>query len=206
VNHLILIVKNTVHDAHYDHLFVLNECINRRGHQRTPYLFSVLTVNNHKLFVVQADLIDLKDHDDIFRETPKFTLEANKRYSIKILIRLNPCLKKSRLVDGEKVDRLIPIKDNDKIKIWFKQKLQSINVNASEFVIAQKDVVSCSKGHTVINEVFAFATIDSDKESTLEQFIEKGIGKRKGYGFGLPIFENTKAFELFKKSLTNPFY
>ena len=197
------IMKGSVNDANADHLLVLNKLIKRRENAFTPFLFSTLTVNNDKLFVLQADSADVQDGNEPLSEEQINYQEKDGFFEVDMVIRLNPAIKRGYQDRLKKVNRLVAITEPEKIKEWLSEKLLAKDVIVTDIRLTEAKPIHCSKGNTTINEVYAFAKITATSPDALNELRVSGIGKRKSYGFGLPIYKGADPYPVFETVLTH---
>jgi len=197
-------------DANADHLCVLSNVISRIDNRRTPYLFSAITAGTRRIYLVRAEFVHLKDSVLKFKDTPNFlNVEENNvdsHVTTSFFIRLNPAIRRTLHSGraGKKIDRVYAIKSSSDIEQWFIEKCQRIGISVMEFELLQQGVVYCSKGHTSINEAFVLVKACASVPD-FQTFYEFGFGKRKGFGFGMPVFYGSKHFEIINSVLVAPF-
>jgi hypothetical protein len=196
-------MKDSVIDANKDHLLVLKKLIKRRDNAFTPFLFSTITVNADKLFVLQADCADVQEGNEPLSDEQINYQEKNGFFEVDMVVRLNPAIKRGYQDRLKKVNRLVAITDDEKIKEWLSEKLLALDIVVSDIRLTDTKPIPCSKGKTTINEVYAFAKVMATSLSVLQDLLVSGIGKRKSYGFGMPIFKGTSPYTIYETVLTH---
>lgn len=189
-------------DAHHDHLLVLNHLIHRRDNEYTPYLFSAFQHENKRWYCIQADWLDIKEeYRDVSEQTPDLSEFSSKDNCLSFFIRLNPAVKRT-LSDPKrgKYDRIVPIKDISESINWLKSQLSDNGFATQSAKICYQQVTPCSRGNTVINDMLFHVTGYIFDLDNFEHAQNSGIGKRKGYGFGMIIPENTIAYSILEKN------
>ena len=188
-------------DAYEDHLFVYQQLLKRRKLQKTPCLFTAIAVGNVKIMAVRAKQQHFIDHVALFDDKP---ITNDETQDIQFVIRLNPCIKKKVLnKQGRYVDWINPIKGQSAIFEWFKERLSSFSIELINIELLKTDVIPCSKGNIVLNEAVILATAKAKDLHQLNLFYQNGIGKRKTYGFGMPMFNPSTSFDFVMKALSN---
>ena len=188
-------------DAHADHLLVLNHLIQRRDNAYTPYLFSAFQHGDKRWYCIQADRMDINpDFHKKLEPIPLLSRFSNKENSFCFYIRLNPAIKRT-LVDPKrgKYDRLIPIKEYADALNWLKSNLMENGVAVSESEVKYQQPTPCSRGNTVIHDMLFWVRgyiFDLEKFESLQL---SGFGKRKGYGFGMLIPQDTFGYSVLQQ-------
>lgn len=198
-------VDGSVVDANVDHHFILNNVLSLRDGEKTPYLFSALPMLGKRFYCVYAHQNDLNLEfltSKSIKESQGSITKSTIGYEIDAYIRVNPAVKIKQL-DASRtfITRNKPIKDKTVIASWFKNKLSEQNIDVLDCLVVHQSVMQCSKGNTVINEAYIKFKAVAEEENALHQLIDEGVGKRKGFGYGLPILKGTTAYDVFDQVL-----
>ncbi|GGB53545.1 hypothetical protein GCM10011607_12630 [Shewanella inventionis] len=202
-----LFAESSSNDTYLDHLLVLNNAINRIDNMRTPYLFTTLSIGNRKVYLVRAELPNLQESMNPVPEQCEFmNVNTTNPIHTSFFIRLNPAIRRGihNGPSGKKTDRLYPVKSSDDIEKWFIEKCLSMNINVTRFDVLQKGVAYSSKGHTSINEAYAYVEVSASKRVLMELY-SQGFGKRKGFGFGMAVFAGSNHYRIIHNVLVAPF-
>lgn len=202
-----LITEGHVDNANIDHNFVLNKVIARRDNQYTPYLFSVYQLVGKRFYTIVAENTDLnKDYltEASFECAPVFS-STELRDGIAVFMRVTPAIKKRfNEIKKGRYSRLIPIRDCNEIKHWFVLKMASNDYDVDHVNVLEHTKIVSTQGNRTLNQAYLSFVIKASTNEKLLQLLQGGIGKCKGYGFGMPIYQNTLAFNVFTRYLTTP--
>jgi hypothetical protein len=198
-------VSGSVVDANVDHHFIINNVLALRHGEKTPYLFSALPMLGKRFYCVYAHLDDLNSTflaNKSVKESQGAIEKSGDGYGFDAYIRINPAVKIKQLdAKREFITRNKPIKDRALIVSWFEKKLKDQCIDVLDCSVLHQSVMQCSKGNTVINEAYVKFKAAAESESILHKLIDEGVGKRKGFGYGLPILKGTNAYEVFEQTL-----
>ena len=203
----IFTANGKVLDSELDHQLVLNNIIKRTPNKFTPYLFSPLQYNDldKRVYCVQAmeenintSALPDKSSHPIFDAFKAYQL--NKKAQHTFFIRCNPAVKKT-IINGllGKTKPLVSIVGDEKIEQWFDKKLRSAGFTPISTKVLSQRKIYCSKGNTKINEAWLKVLVQIEDPQLVDKAIKEGVGKRKGYGFGLFIHQGTPMFDLLEK-------
>lgn len=185
-------------DAYLRHCFALDNFydVTARQNGLSP-TFSYIEQGKDAYFVVQAkeqeltaEIIENGKHIDLCRFASQSELS--------FYIRLTPSIKTVKSYGVKTKNVIQPITQSNEVKMWIKNKIQSKGLNVNHIEILQSGISPSGKGMQILNERFVYisaSVIDSQKALILFQ---NGMGKRKSFGYGMPVLEHTPGFLLIK--------